>query len=129
MLLFGKKSKREKEPKINLERQLADNIAKGTNTESAIITYILLQADQNNIYLGKKDDVTYISFKNKRISDFLNEWYNILEVRQKNGITDKMYKYFIEKELIENKIITDNNATNTETAVKEENKDLINNIL
>ncbi|MBR1443695.1 MAG: hypothetical protein IJ583_09205, partial [Firmicutes bacterium] len=104
MGLFGKKTKK-KEPKPNLERQIVKNIANDRNTESAIITYILLQADQNNIYLGKKDDMTYISFKNQRITDFLNEWYNILKMRQKNGITDKMYKYFVEKELLENKIL------------------------
>ena len=128
MGLFGKKTKK-KEPKPNLERQIVKNIANGRNTESAIITYILLQADQNNIYLGKKDDMTYISFKNQRITDFLNEWYNILKMRQKNGITDKMYKYFVEKELLENKILTDDNASNKASDNTEENEDLIDTIL
>ncbi|MBR1445209.1 MAG: hypothetical protein IJ583_16945 [Firmicutes bacterium] len=127
MGLFGKKTKK-KEPKPNLEKQIVKNIANGRNTESAIITYILLQADQNNIYLGKKEDVTYISFKNQRITDFLNEWYNILKMRQKNGITDKMYRYFVEKELLENKITADD-TTSDEAANTEENEDMIDTIL
>ena len=50
-------------------------------------------------------------------------------MRQKNGITDKMYKYFVEKELLENKILADDNASNKASDNTEENEDLIDTIL
>ena len=112
MGLFWKKDKSTKEPKINLKKSVAENISADKNCENAIITYILLQAEENNIYLGKKGDITYISFRNEKISDFLNEWYNLLELKQSSKLTDKTYKMFIKNELQQNKI-TDTEKTMT----------------
>ena len=126
MLLFGKNSKKKKEPKINLEKSIAKNIAAEKNCENAIITYILLQAENNNIYLGKKGDMTYISFRNEKITDFLNEWYNLLELKQNNKMTDRTYKMFIKNELLQNRIVTD--ETDRETS-NENNNDVIDELI
>ncbi|MBR1444163.1 MAG: hypothetical protein IJ583_11615 [Firmicutes bacterium] len=119
MNLFGKKAKGTKEPKINLKKSVAENIAADRNCENAIITYILLQAEENNIYLGKKGDITYISFRNEKISDFLNEWYNLLELKQSSKLTDKTYKMFIKNELQQNKITDTNSIKKNDDTIDE----------
>ena len=123
MGLFWKKDKSTKEPKINLKKSVAENISADRNCENAIITYILLQAEENNIYLGKKGDITYISFRNEKISDFLNEWYNLLELKQSSKLTDKTYKMFIKNELQQNKI------TDTEINSIKKNDDTIDELI
>ena len=82
-----------------------EDIAKDTSPENAVITYILLQSQKNNISLARKEDITYISFRNKEISDFLKEWYTLLHLHQHKKLSDKMYEIFIQ--LAENKITED----------------------
>lgn len=126
MGLFGKKKKQKIQPQNpNLEKSIVESIAADNDTERAVITYILLQAEKNNIYLGKKGDITYISFKNEKISSFLNEWYTILRLKQGNGISDKTYKVFVTNELMENRI----GSTEAKTDKNEDTNDLIDDIL
>lgn len=101
---FGKK----KDKKENtIEQSIVEDIAKDASPENAVITYILLQAQKNNISLARKEDITYISFRNKEISDFLREWYTLLRLHQHKKLSDKMYEIFIQSQLAENKITED----------------------
>ena len=101
---FGKKKdKKEK----TIEQGIVEDIAKDTSPENAVITYILLQSQKNNISLARKEDITYISFRNKEISDFLKEWYTLLHLHQHKKLSDKMYEIFIQSQLAENKITED----------------------
>lgn len=88
-----------------LEYDIVKSIAKNVSVENAIITYLLLQAKENNISLAKKDDVTYIRINNKILNDFLNEWYTLLQMHQKKKLSDKMYDIYIKNQLDENKLI------------------------
>ena len=103
-LFFGKKKdKKEK----TIEQSIVENIAKDASPENAVITYILLQSQKNSISLAKKEDITYISFRNKEISDFLKEWYTLLQLHQHKRLRDIMYEIFIQSQLAENKITED----------------------
>ncbi len=103
-LCFGKKKdKKEK----TIEQSIVENIAKDASPENAVITYILLQSQKNSVSLAKKEDITYISFRNKEISDFLKEWYTLLQLHQHKRLSDKMYEIFIQSQLAENKITED----------------------
>jgi len=99
---FGKKKDKP------IEQSIVEDIAKNANAENAVITYILLQSQKNNISLAKKNDITYIYFRDKKISDFLKEWYTLLQLYQHKKLSDKMYEIFIQSQLAENKIINDN---------------------
>lgn len=106
--MFGIKFK-NKVNTPNLNREIIDNIAAGNNVEKAVITYILLQARENNISLAIKDKVTFISFKNDIINEFLKEWFSILKLYQHNHLSPKMYETFIKLQLLENDINSDFN--------------------
>jgi len=101
---FGKKKNKKEKP---IEQSIVEDIAKNANAENAVITYILLQSQKNSISLAKKEDITYISFRNKEISDFLKEWYTLLQLHQHKKLSDKMYEIFIQSQLAENKITED----------------------
>jgi hypothetical protein len=106
---FGKKPKNKP-----IEQKIVDSVASNICAENAIITYILLQSKENNISLARKDDVTYISFRNPKISEFLKEWYTLLQLNQHKKLGDKMYKLFIQSQLDEYKINDSSNKTEDE---------------
>ncbi len=89
-----------------------------TDIEDMIIAYILEQSKNNNISLAQKDNITYISFRQGKIKEFLGEWYSILRLYQNNKLSSQMYEVFIQskiKELPANKVYSSS---------KEEVKDL-----
>lgn len=106
---FGKKPKNKP-----IEQKVIDSIANNVSAENAVITYILLQSKENNISLARKDDVTYISFKNPKISEFLKEWYTLLRLNQHKKLGDKMYKLFIQSQLDEYNINDSSNKPEDE---------------
>jgi len=113
MVFFGRGKKKDNSAK----QDIIDGIANNKKAENAVITYILLQAQENNISLAKKDDITYISFRNKEISNFLKEWYTLLLLYQHKKLSDKMYEIFIQSQLTENKITE--NKKDSESGIDE----------
>jgi hypothetical protein len=109
-LSFGKKPKNKP-----LEQKIVDSISENVSVENAIITYILLQSKDNKISLARKDDVTYISFRNPKISDFLKDWYTLLQLNKHKKLGDKVYKVFIQNQLEEYKIKEDTDKDENET--------------
>lgn len=80
--------------------------------EKAVITYFILQSKANNIMLGKKNNIGYIAFKNPKLNDFLVEWTNYLRLNQKNLMSNTMYNFFLQNQLLENKIKQENAEDN-----------------
>ena len=103
--MFGKKKKTKNE---SIGDKVIKGIAENISPENAVITYILLQSRDNNISLARKDDITYISFRNEKIKTFLSEWYNILQLYKNKKMSQNIYKIFVDSQLKENKINSEN---------------------
>lgn len=92
---------KNKKDKATLEDSISESVNKNENVEKAIITYLLLQARNNNISLARKNNICYVHIKNDIINNFLDEWYTLLQLYQRQRLSDKTYEVFIKSYLDE----------------------------
>ena len=99
MKLFAKKSKKEPDKDKAAKEYIVESVRSDLEPENAVIAYILLQSKDNKISLAYKDGITYVCFRNEKISAFLKNWYGILKMHQKKMLDTEVYNMFITSQL------------------------------
>lgn len=99
MKLFSKKIKKEPDKDKAANDYIVESVRADVAPENAVIAYILLQSRDNKISLAYKDGITYVCFRNEKISAFLKNWYGILRMHEKKMLDTDVYNMFITSQL------------------------------
>ena len=78
---------------------IADKAVADSGAENAIIAYILLESKKNNISLAYKDGLTYVCFRNEKITKFLKNWFSLIKLYQANRLDQSVYELFVNAQL------------------------------
>lgn len=64
------------------------------SNKQELIEYLIDEYSANQLALGKHNQRIYISFDDKDISNFLNDWFTFLKLKKEHKITEASYKMF-----------------------------------